>query len=151
MHEETLVPLDLSDALAMIDRQRQQIVLLQEAQDKILRLCEDCGEEGIACFKEKDDQIATLKALLGEKEIRISELERDYETVRNLLIETRDQIAALKAFVHSLTEDVETRDDRIEKLIVERDRLWEALEIIASGSLINPTQHAEEALQGEEV
>ena len=56
-----------------------------------------------AALAEKDREIAALKEQLGENQAELAVIKRDYEAVRNLLVEARASIRMLINFVHDLS------------------------------------------------
>jgi len=93
MNDEILVPLDLSDAIAMIDRQKEQIAALQE-------LSTNLASENKAAAK----QIAALEAEVKER--GVENLVQKMQIV-SLITENREkdeQIAALTAENEQLRE-----------------------------------------------
>ena len=70
-----------------------------------------------------EKQIAMLKTLLGEKEIRISELERDYEAACNRIIDLTDENKRfnnmLKPFLNKALQGGEVKETRSNAEITE--------------------------------
>ena len=98
MNEETLVPLDLSDAIAMIDRQKQRIDELTTWRDRLREelekldspycpTCGACGEEGCC----PPDRCKHLICFYGEHYVRTyRDLEAENKRLRQIVIDCHD-------------------------------------------------------------
>jgi len=109
MNDEILVPLDLSDAIAMIDRQKKQITTLTAERDRLwsnINITEAAlGISGI--YATKDKQIVNLEKTVKEKSATIQEscviIAKGLKVVEGL----EGQIASLTAENDRLREILE--------------------------------------------
>ena len=69
MNDEILVPLDLSDAIAMIDRQKQQIAVLTTENKELL-------EQGIAIMHDQGAENILLKEQIAALKMEMNRMVR---------------------------------------------------------------------------
>ena len=164
MNDEILVPLDLSDAIAMIDRQKEQIAALTAERDRLKAKREIWEERNVSL----EGKCAALAAERDEA-IRIAKVDREIkEAEKKILIQEIEKNAALTAYKENnydpaesirLNGEIIQLKEQIADLITENKRLKGVLRLMANAPLLEtaPLQQvkafirkAQEALRGGE-